>query len=133
MPFFVAQPQCNGSRIVWRAVTYSMCFLCRLLERKTICLPSKLQHRIIDTEYSRVLSQHDRQGLVRRDCTRYRGKRLHLCYHKPSLTRLFQAASGIGKETAIAFAEAGVKGMVFADISEEGALAPYVRPGSVHQ
>ena len=34
---------------------------------------------------------------------------------------LFQAASGIGKETAIAFAQAGCKGVVLADINEEGA------------
>ncbi|ETS80725.1 hypothetical protein PFICI_08254 [Pestalotiopsis fici W106-1] len=33
------------------------------------------------------------------------------------------AASGIGKETAIAFAEAGAKGVVFADINDEGARA----------
>lgn len=32
-----------------------------------------------------------------------------------------QAAAGIGKETAIAFAEAGVKGVAFADLNEEGA------------
>ena len=34
-----------------------------------------------------------------------------------------QAASGIGKETALAFAEAGAIGVVIADINEEGALA----------
>lgn len=33
------------------------------------------------------------------------------------------AASGIGKETAFAFAEAGAKGVAFADMNEEGALA----------
>lgn len=38
-----------------------------------------------------------------------------------SLTRLPQAASGIGKETAIAFAEAGAKGIILADINEDGA------------
>ncbi|KAK7745867.1 hypothetical protein SLS53_002585 [Cytospora paraplurivora] len=31
------------------------------------------------------------------------------------------AAAGIGKETAIAFAEAGVKGVAFADLNEQGA------------
>ena len=34
-----------------------------------------------------------------------------------------QAASGIGKEAAFAFAEAGALGVAFADINEEGALA----------
>ncbi|KAI0897529.1 oxidoreductase [Annulohypoxylon nitens] len=33
------------------------------------------------------------------------------------------AAAGIGKETALAFAEAGAKGVVFADINHEGAEA----------
>lgn len=37
------------------------------------------------------------------------------------LTWLSQAASGIGKETALAYAEAGVKGLVLADINLEGA------------
>ena len=32
-----------------------------------------------------------------------------------------QAASGIGKETALAFAEAGVQGIIFADINIYGA------------
>lgn len=32
-----------------------------------------------------------------------------------------QAAAGIGKETAFAFAEAGVKGVAFADLNEQGA------------
>lgn len=32
-----------------------------------------------------------------------------------------QAASGIGKETALAFAEAGAKAIVFADINLQGA------------
>lgn len=32
-----------------------------------------------------------------------------------------QAASGLGRETAHAFAEAGVRGLVFADINEQGA------------
>ena len=36
---------------------------------------------------------------------------------------LLQAASGIGKETAIAFAQAGSRGIVLADINEEGAQA----------
>lgn len=36
---------------------------------------------------------------------------------------LFQAASGIGKETAIAFAQAGSIGVVLADINEKGAQA----------
>lgn len=44
-------------------------------------------------------------------------------HHEPSLTWLIQAGSGIGKETALAFAEAGAKGVAFADINEEGALA----------
>lgn len=34
---------------------------------------------------------------------------------------LSQAASGIGKETALAYAEAGVKGLVLADINHDGA------------
>lgn len=33
-----------------------------------------------------------------------------------------QAAGGIGKETAISFAEVGAKGVAFADINEDGAL-----------
>jgi len=32
-----------------------------------------------------------------------------------------QAASGIGKETGLAFAEAGVRAVVFADLNETGA------------
>lgn len=32
-----------------------------------------------------------------------------------------QAAGGIGKETALAFAEAGVKGVAFADLNEQSA------------
>lgn len=32
-----------------------------------------------------------------------------------------QAAAGIGKETAFAFAEAGVKGVAFVDLNEQGA------------
>ena len=35
----------------------------------------------------------------------------------------FQAASGIGKETAFSFAEAGAAGVIFADIDEESARA----------
>ena len=35
----------------------------------------------------------------------------------------FQAASGIGKETAIAFAQAGSRGVALADINDEGAQA----------
>lgn len=37
-----------------------------------------------------------------------------------------QAAAGIGKETAFAFAEAAVKGVAFADLNEEGAQAAAV-------
>lgn len=33
----------------------------------------------------------------------------------------FQAASGIGRETAYSFAEAGASGIVFADINKDGA------------
>lgn len=35
----------------------------------------------------------------------------------------FQAASGIGKETAFSFAEAGAAGVIFADVDEENARA----------
>lgn len=34
-----------------------------------------------------------------------------------------KAAQGIGKETALAFAEAGAKGVIFADINHEGVKA----------
>lgn len=34
---------------------------------------------------------------------------------------MLQAASGIGKETGFSFAEAGAKGVIFADINEDGA------------
>lgn len=34
-----------------------------------------------------------------------------------------KAAGGIGKETALAFAEAGAKGVIFADINHEGVQA----------
>lgn len=34
-----------------------------------------------------------------------------------------KAAQGIGKETALAFAEAGAKGVIFADINHEGVEA----------
>lgn len=45
-----------------------------------------------------------------------------------------QAASGIGKETALAFAEAGAKGVVFADINLQGAqgVADESRKGAKH-
>ena len=36
---------------------------------------------------------------------------------------VYQAASGIGKETALSFAENGATGVVFADIDENGAAA----------
>jgi NAD(P)-dependent dehydrogenase (short-subunit alcohol dehydrogenase family) len=39
------------------------------------------------------------------------------------LTVSQKAAGGIGKETALAFAEAGAKGVVFADIDDTGAKA----------
>jgi NAD(P)-dependent dehydrogenase (short-subunit alcohol dehydrogenase family) len=32
-----------------------------------------------------------------------------------------QAAAGIGKDTAFAFAESGVQGVAFADVSDQGA------------
>lgn len=32
---------------------------------------------------------------------------------------VFKAASGIGKETALAFVEAGAKGVIFADVNDE--------------
>ena len=71
-----------------------------------------------------VLCQHGRQGLVRwRHCTLYWSKRSQLLYHEPSLIWPFEAASGIGKETALAFAEAGARGVAFADLNEEGASA----------
>ena len=89
-------------------------------------LPSELQHhflKIINIDCCGILSQHGGQGVVRRHCTHYRGKRLPLFHHEHLLTWLFQAASGIGKETALSFAEAGAKGVALADINEEGALA----------
>ena len=43
------------------------------------------------------------------------------CCH--NLLRGIQAAKGIGKETAISFAEAGARAVVFADIEETGAQA----------
>ena len=51
------------------------------------------------------------------------GQACSLCPLESPLIWIFQAASGIGKETAFAFAEAGAKGVAFADINEEGALA----------
>ena len=43
---------------------------------------------------------------------------------KLSLTCLFQAASGIGKESVINFAEAGAKGVVLADIMKKVPARP---------
>ena len=46
-----------------------------------------------------------------------------LCRRTVSVMTLIheQAASGIGRETALSFAEAGAAGVVFADLNEEGA------------
>lgn len=45
-----------------------------------------------------------------------------------------QAASGIGRETALAFAEAGAKGVIFADLDVEGAqkVADESKQGAKH-
>lgn len=39
----------------------------------------------------------------------------------PGTKHQFQAASGIGRETAYSFAEAGASGIVFADLNKSGA------------
>jgi NAD(P)-dependent dehydrogenase (short-subunit alcohol dehydrogenase family) len=43
--------------------------------------------------------------------------------NETNANRILKAAGGIGKETALAFAEAGARGVVFADVNHEGIKA----------